>query len=226
LAIHGEYEHCHIAGSMPEYPSLFIKTNPLFIYQYEINLPLSSLTVNLGMIFVNHPYDQHDLMLIDRIMYHRNRQIAALLLLLCMTCSCITVTKPFSVIEEDKLYVTRIFVGNYLDYQHTASDANGNPDLIWITTTQDSIHGKISAYSKECSFSPGERLFLRRVLTTTGRSQAWVYQVENSDTVSYKINEYQNHNNILVETLFNTTPYNALPSDAGKRVLNISLGME
>ena len=108
--------------------------------------------------------------------------------------------------------MTRIFVGNFLDYKHTASDSKGNPDLIWITTSRDSIHGKISAYSKECHFTPGERLYLRRVLAVNGKSEAWVYRIENADTVNYMLNEYQDHKKGQVESWLNTAPDNRPPS--------------
>lgn len=150
-------------------------------------------------------------MLFFRVMALRDIKILPFLIPLCIVASCSTVNRSSSLIEEDKLYVTRIYVGNFLDFRHTASDSYGNPDLIWIETTQDTIHGKISAYSKECAFSPGERLYLRRVLTTNGKNEAWVYQVENSDTVNYEINEYQDHNNVL-EAWFNTIPDDPLPS--------------
>jgi hypothetical protein len=66
----------------------------------------------------------------------------------------------------------------------------------------DSIHGRISLYSKECSFSEGERLYLRRVLTDKGADAFWVYQVENSDSVSYRINEYRNPDSVSLQSWF------------------------
>jgi len=127
-----------------------------------------------------------------------------------------------SVIEEDKLYVTRTYIGNYLDYNHTTPDMYGNPDLIWISTTLDSIHGQISAYGKECKFSAGERLYIRRVLTDTGKEEKWVYQVENNAS-SYLINEYQKHNNVLVSTWFDSR---ADTTEADYLILNERLAQE
>jgi len=138
-------------------------------------------------------------------------KILSFLMLLCMTASCSMMDKSSSVIEEDKLYVTRKYVGNYLDYRHTTPDMYGNPDLIWITTTLDSIYGKISAFGKDCTFTEGDRLFLRRVLTTSGKDQKWIYQIENDASAYYMINEYQNHNNVIVKTWFNTIPENTSP---------------
>lgn len=126
------------------------------------------------------------------------------LILLLLASSCSVVEKSASGIEENKLYVTRMYVGNYLDYRHTSPDKFGNPDLIWISTTLDSIHGKISAYGIECGFTKGERLYLRRVMSGTGKNARWIYQVENNSS-AYPVNEYQNHNDDMVEAWFGTT---------------------
>jgi hypothetical protein len=66
----------------------------------------------------------------------------------------------------------------------------------------DSIHGRISLYSKVCAFSEGERLYLRRVQVDKGPGAFWVYQVENSDSVSYRINEYRNHDTKSLHSWF------------------------
>lgn len=128
------------------------------------------------------------------------------LMLLCLSAACTTTDKTAStpLIEEDKLYVTRVFVGQFVDYRHTLPDKFGNPDLIWLTTTLDSIHGRISAFSEECNFRQGERLYLRRMLTTMGREKAWIFTVENESTVSYRVNEYHNHSNPIVDNIFNS----------------------
>jgi len=137
-------------------------------------------------------------------MVHIDFKILSLLMLLCLGTSCSTADRSSSVIEEDKLYVTRIYMGNYLDYRHTSPDMYGNPDLIWITTTLDSIHGKISAYSKECEFTPGERIYLRRVLSDNRKNQEWIFQIENSSSAFYRIYEYQRHNTDMVSAWFNS----------------------
>jgi hypothetical protein len=166
------------------------------------------------MIFVNVTDEMNIIIPVMKVMSRRKTRILALLMLVCLAVSCGTVNRASLPVEEDKLYVTRIYVGDFLGYKHTVSDANGIPDLIWLTTTNDSIHGKISAYSKECAFTPGERLYLRRALTISGKSQAWVYQVENSDSVNYMINEYQDHSTALVDTWFNALPDTPAPADS------------
>ena len=121
---------------------------------------------------------------------------------MCLTASCSTSNTSSSLIEEDKLYVTRKYIGNFLSYLHTEPDHFGNPHLIWLETTMDTIHGRISLYSKECAFSEGERLYLRRVQIDNGANAFWVYQVENSDSVSYRINEYRNHDSVSLQSWF------------------------
>lgn len=158
------------------------------------------------MIFVNLKNGLHDIMHSPTVMEYRIIKLLPLLILVCTAVSCTTGNKSASVIEEDKLYATRIYVGNFLDSQYTKSDPYGNPDLIWITTSQDSLYGKISVYGKECLFTPGERLYLRRILSVNRKSEAWVYQIENSATASYLIYEYQIHNKGLVESWMNTKP--------------------
>lgn len=149
------------------------------------------------------------------VMARRYIKILSFLALVCAAVSCITGNKSASLNDEEKLSVTRMYVGNFLDYQHTIADSKGNPDLIWISTSGDSIHGKISAYSKECHFAPGERLYLRRVLSANGKSEAWVYQIENADTVNYKLNEYQAHKRGLVDAWLGTFPDNQKGSPTG-----------
>ena len=121
---------------------------------------------------------------------------------MCLTASCSTSNTSSSPGEEDKLHVTRKYIGNFLGYLHSEADHFGNPNLIWLETTMDSIHGRISLYSKECAFSEGERLYLRRVQADKGADAFWVYQVENSDSVSYIINEYRNHDTGSLQSWF------------------------
>jgi len=122
--------------------------------------------------------------------------------LMCLTVSCSTSNTSSSTVEEDKLYVTRKYIGNFLSYLHTEPDHFGNPHLIWLETTMDTIHGRVSLFSKECAFSEGERLYLRRVQADKGADAFWVYQVENSDSVSYIINEYRNHDTRSLQSWF------------------------
>lgn len=119
-----------------------------------------------------------------------------------MVLSCTTSTKSTSDIEEDKLYVTRTYIGDYEDYRHTAPGTFGDPHLIWIKTTQDTTFGKISAYSRDCGFNPGDRLYLRRKYVTPGVFGYWIYQIENDSLVFYRVCEYQNDRKVLVQSWY------------------------
>ena len=74
--------------------------------------------------------------------------------------------------------------------------------LIWIKTSQDTVYGKISAYSRKCDFVPGDRLYLKRVYQSPGLFGYWMYQIENDNNVWYRISEFQHDNKVLVQTWF------------------------
>lgn len=119
-----------------------------------------------------------------------------------MVISCTTSNKSTSVVEEDKLYVTRRYIGDYEDYRLTAPGNFGDPHIIWIKTTQDTTFGKISAYSRECGFNSGDRLYLRRKYVTPGVFGYWIYQIENDSSVFYRVCEYQNDRKVLVQSWY------------------------
>jgi hypothetical protein len=115
--------------------------------------------------------------------------------------SCAT-TKDSGAIPEDELIVTRKYVGNFLDYRHTAPERVTDPHIVWIKTTQDSIYGKLSVLSRECEFEEGDRLFLRRKYVTPGVWGYWEYQIENDKNVFYKLSEFQHDRKVPVQSLF------------------------
>jgi hypothetical protein len=117
--------------------------------------------------------------------------------------SCGTAKRSFVKVQEDQLIVTRRYAGDYIEYRNTDPDDFTGYNLIWIRTTQDSTYGKISAFGKECEFSPGDRLFLRRTyLSPGGISGYWVYRIENDSEVSYRLTEYQHDRKIPVQEWF------------------------
>lgn len=122
--------------------------------------------------------------------------------LLVISVSCATVDK--SGISEDQFYVTRKYVGNFVDFRYTSPSGFGDPHIIWIKTSQDSLYGKISAYSRKCDFKAGDRLYLRRIYQSPGISGYWTYQIENDseDKVWYKLCEFQNSRNKLAQAWF------------------------
>jgi hypothetical protein len=106
-------------------------------------------------------------------------------------------------VQEDQLFLSRRYVGNFIEYRQTGIAENNGPNLIWIKTSMEDRYGKISAYGKKCDFAPGERLYLRRKLYSPGMiSSYWQYYVENDSTLSYQATEYQHDKKTPVETWF------------------------
>jgi hypothetical protein len=130
------------------------------------------------------------------------KNILATIFLVLISVSCVT-TKQ-ALIPEDRLIQTRKYVGIFLDYRHTEPQRFGDPHLIWIKTTLESSFGKISAYSRDCRFTEGERLFIRRVYYSPGGITGyWVYQIESSDeSVNYRLSEFQYDRKALVQSLY------------------------
>ena len=125
-----------------------------------------------------------------------------LFLLLIIIESCAATGNSAREPDEDRLYVTRQYIGDFEGYRQTAPARPGDPHIIWIKTVQDSTYGRVSAYSRDCVFTSGERLYLRRKYVTPGIFGYWVYQVENDSSVFYRLREYQIGDKILVQSWY------------------------
>jgi len=125
-----------------------------------------------------------------------------LLLMLISSTSCRVTDTSITLPGENELLVTRKYIGNFLEYRHTGFDEFAGPSIIWIKTTMDSTYGKIAAYGKKCSFSAGDRLYLRRIYVTPGIMGFWTYQIENDSSVFYEVMRYQSDRDIMTEELF------------------------
>jgi hypothetical protein len=123
-----------------------------------------------------------------------------LLLILSVSISCSTTKKSSLNLQEDQFFVTRRYIGNFLDYYHTEPRVVGDNDLIWIKTTIYSNFGKISAYGKTCDFSVGDKIYLKPTSSTPGEFGYWEYQIENDSLVSYKVSDYRFENNVFLRT--------------------------
>jgi hypothetical protein len=111
--------------------------------------------------------------------------------------------KSSLIIEEDGLFITRKYVGSFIEYRHTGFEINEGPNLIWIKTSMENTYGKISAYGKKCEFSGGDNLYLRRTYYTPGGiSGYWTYQIENDSSIYYKLTDFQNDKKVFVESWF------------------------
>lgn len=108
-----------------------------------------------------------------------------------------------TLVVEDELLVVRKYVGSFLDYRQTGNESYGGPNLIWIKTSLEKIYGKISAYGKNCEFSVGDNLYVKRMLYTPGGiSGYWIYQIENDSSVYYRVTDFQNDKKVFTETWF------------------------
>ncbi len=111
---------------------------------------------------------------------------------------------PSQTIIEDKLFISRKYVGNFVDYRQTGPKESNGPNLIWIKTTMDATFGKISAYGKKCEFSVGDKLYLKRAYFSPGGIFGyWVYQIENDSSVYYRLTDFQHDRKVYAETWFN-----------------------
>jgi hypothetical protein len=122
------------------------------------------------------------------------------LVFVALIISCSTAKKSSSDLREEQLSITRKYIGNFVEYYHTGPNIVGGVDLIWIRTTVYSNFGKISAYGKNCTFAPGEKIYLRPVYSTPGNYGNWEYQIENDSAVTYKVSEYRYENNIFLRS--------------------------
>jgi hypothetical protein len=125
------------------------------------------------------------------------------LLLMIIGISCASVNKS-GMLPEDDLFITRKFVGNFIEGVITPPEHFGDPPLLSITTTLDSLYGKIAVYSGKCDFLHGDRLYVRREYQATGVFGSWVYQIENEnpERVTYQVSGFQSGKKVLAQSWF------------------------
>jgi hypothetical protein len=119
---------------------------------------------------------------------------------LIMSCS----STRQSRLQEDELFITRKYVGNFIEYSYTQPHRLSDPHLIWIRTTLESTYGKITAYSKICKFQPGERLYVRRIYFNRGGVWGdWIYRIESDiNNTSYRLNQFMSGDKMLIQSGF------------------------
>lgn len=119
---------------------------------------------------------------------------------LTMSCS----VKKSSMLNEDEMFITRKYVGDFIGYSYTKPEKFGDSHLIWIKTSQESTYGRISAFSKTCKFQPGERLYIRKKYFSRGSMWGdWLYQIESDiNNTSYMVSKFQYEDKILVQSWF------------------------
>ncbi len=117
-----------------------------------------------------------------------------------MSCS---MTRP-AMQQEDEMFITRKYVGNFIGFSYSQPERLGDPHLIWISTSLEDTYGKITAYSKKCKFQPGERLYVRRIYFNRGGVWGdWIYQIESDiDNTSYMLSQFRYGDKTLVQSWF------------------------
>jgi hypothetical protein len=106
-------------------------------------------------------------------------------------------------VTENKLLISRKYVGKFLDYRQTISKTELGPNILWIKTSMENEFGKISAYGKKCDFLIGDKLYLKRTYYNPGGiSGYWTYQIENDSSVFYRVTDFQHDRKVPVETWF------------------------
>ena len=126
----------------------------------------------------------------------------AFLLLAGIIFSCSTTKKSSIAPIENELLNTRRYIGNFIDYCHTGPETFGGTHLIWIKTNMFNTYGKLSVYGNKCDFSPGDKIYVRTLYSTPGKSGNWEYQIENDSSVYYRVSDYRYENNVLVQASF------------------------
>jgi hypothetical protein len=106
-------------------------------------------------------------------------------------------------VTENKLLISRKYVGKFLDYRLTLSKTEIGPNILWIKTSMENVYGKISAYGKKCEFLTGDKLYLKRTYYNPGGiSGYWTYQIENDSSVFYRLTDFQHDRKVPVVSWF------------------------
>lgn len=129
------------------------------------------------------------------------KKLIFLAAILLSSCATVTTTR---LLPEDEMFLTRKYVGNFVECKHVEPEKFGDPHIILIKTTLDEMHGLISVYSRKCEFTAGERLYVKRTNVATGIWGYWEYIIENSQEkpLFYPISEFQYNERTLVQNWF------------------------
>jgi hypothetical protein len=106
-------------------------------------------------------------------------------------------------LQEEKLFISRKYVGKFMDFRQTGPNDYNGPNIIWIKTTMNNTYGKISAFGKKCEFAVGDNLYIKRSYYSPGGVFGyWEYRIENDSSVYYRVSDYQYDQKVLVESWF------------------------
>ncbi len=118
-----------------------------------------------------------------------------------MAFSCSMQKKPDLFMKEDQLIQSRKYIGDFIDYCGTETDTYEHLNLVWIKTTEFNEYGQLSAFTRDCKFQPGDRIYLKSFFHTNGRFGNWEHRIENESSVSYRVNECLYDNRLLVQNM-------------------------
>lgn len=118
-------------------------------------------------------------------------------ILLCLSCS---TARKAGLTENDDIVVSRKYIGNYVGFKYSDPRDFGWPNTLIVKTSLDSLYGRIIIYSHKCDFRPGEQLFIRKIFEVPGEGGYWTYHLENENSTSYKLTEFQTGNKALAES--------------------------
>lgn len=130
------------------------------------------------------------------------RRILLFFIVCLIIASCAPQLRTHSHLIDDNISVTRRYIGNFVDYSHTGPEYCGNSHLLWIRTTQFSAFGQLSAFGKDCKFTPGEKIYIKRMYSAPNANGEWEYQIENDSSLVYRVSKYKFDNNVLVRASF------------------------
>jgi len=122
------------------------------------------------------------------------------LVIMSLTISCSISKRTSSGPDKGDFYLTRRYIGRFMDYRHTGPEVIPGTDLIWIKTDIVNNFGKISAYGTKCNFSAGDKIYLKSTSSVSGTTGSFGYQIENDSSICYTVSEYQYANKTFVRT--------------------------
>ncbi len=128
-------------------------------------------------------------------------RILMIVVLAGMAVSCSLSNNADLFMKEDQLIQSRKYIGDFVDYCGTETDTYEHMNLIWIKTTVFNEYGQLSAFTRDCKFQPGDRIYLKSFFHTNGRFGNWEHRIENESSVSYRVNECIYDNRLLVQNM-------------------------
>lgn len=110
-----------------------------------------------------------------------------LLLLMIAAGSCAVSDHTASLQPEDKLFVSRKYVGQYVS-SSTERLGFGMPRVTYVQTDSKE-YDSIVIYGKDCKFVQGERLYIRCRWVQPSAAGYWAYELE-GEAAQYRLGQF------------------------------------